>query len=74
MFLAGISTAAMMPAMGKAATLTKKVTPRKKAKHRVPISGKVLAAEWKVLASTKLAGQIPPGLSRQIYCCLAAAY
>jgi hypothetical protein len=58
--------------VGKAASLASfSPAPAKKkpvnAKHRVPVSGAVLAAQWKVLAQGKLAGQIPPGLARQIY-------
>jgi hypothetical protein len=73
MFLTGIGAAAVIPVVGKAANLTKGAPRKKKAKHRVPFSGKILANQWKLLASTKLAGQVPPGFARQVYRCLAAA-
>jgi hypothetical protein len=67
MFLAGIGAAAVVPVVGKAANLASFSAPKKGAKHRIPVSGTVLAAQWQLLVKTKLAGQIPPGLARQIY-------
>jgi hypothetical protein len=66
MFLTGIGAAAIVPVVGKAAisTATNPVTGKKR---HAPISGKVLAAQWKVLSETKLAAHVPPGLARQIY-------
>jgi hypothetical protein len=66
MFLAGIGAAAAVPVVGKAASLSVVTKPRS-GKRRVPPSGAVLAAQWKVLAETKLAAHVPPGLARQIY-------
>ena len=67
LFLTGISVAAAAPIVGKAASLPTTGKPAKTGNRRLRTSGKVLAAQWKVLAESKLAGQVPPGLARQIY-------
>jgi len=65
-FLTGLGVAAAIPVVAKASSATPASSPTKSG-HSAAVSGKVLAAQWKVLAETTLAGQVPPGLARQIY-------
>ncbi len=68
-FLVGLGAAAAIPVVGTLASSTPAApaTLPKKQARRQPVSGVVLAAQWKQLAETKLATQVPPGLARQIH-------
>jgi len=65
-FLTGIGVAAAIPVVAKASSSTPARSPAKSG-PRSAVSGKVLAAQWRVLSETTLAGKVPPGLARQIY-------